>query len=116
LLILSPPLPLTIFHDRKTSAIDEEGILLTLQHRDRVCHISLALPTSSLQKLLTTMDEQLPILEQMYIGSLTNDTSVVLQKTFYATGDTVLLMGSPLLTTTAGLTLEDIPSFAYFPH
>jgi hypothetical protein len=127
----SPPLPLTISYpaiSHKATAKDEEGILLALQHRDRVRHIRLALPASSLQKVITVMDEPFPILERMHIESETDDdddAGLALPKTFQAPLirhfrlDTVALpIGSPLLMTTAGLvTLElaNIPSSAYFP-
>jgi hypothetical protein len=126
-----PPLRLTIyyFHKRRmTTAEDEKGILLDLQHRDRVRHIRLSLP-ASLQKIFTAMDEQFPILGWMYIYSehcINGDTKLALPSTFQApplrnVGLRVvaLQIGSPLLTTLVNLVtlaLKDIPSSAYSPQ
>ncbi|KAI0249394.1 hypothetical protein BJV78DRAFT_702552 [Lactifluus subvellereus] len=127
----SPPLPLAIdYHEEggEMTEEDEEGILLALRHSDRVHYISLWLPSPKLQKVITTMDEQFPILERLYIHSRTEgDTSLVLPRTFQAPNlrhlvlsPTALLnpIGSPLLTTTVGLVtlmLLDITPSAYFP-
>ncbi|KAI0246828.1 hypothetical protein BJV78DRAFT_98776 [Lactifluus subvellereus] len=125
----SPPLPLTIYYneeDRKTTEEDEEGILLALRHSDRVRYIGFYLPAPGLRKVITTMDEQFPIMERLYIRSRTKgDTSLVLPRTFQAPHlrhlglwGAALPIGSPLLTTTVSLvtlTLRDIPPSAYFP-
>ena len=122
----SPLLPLTIYYVGETSEEDEEGISLALRHSDRVHCISLYLPSPKLQKIITTMDEQFPILERMYIWSRTEgDRSLVLPRTFQAPHlrhlglwPAALPIGSPLLTTTVGLVtlwLLDIPPSAYFP-
>jgi hypothetical protein len=129
----SPPLPLTIDYYHKSfvttvTAKDEKGILLALQHRDRVHHIRLVLPASSLQKVITAMDEPFPILEQMYISSYPrtdHNRNLTLPRTFQAPLLRHLAlqtvsppMGSPSLLTTVGLVtlvLENIPSSAYFP-
>ena len=63
----SPPLPLTI--DRVNlnddiTAEDEEGIILALQHRDRVRPIRLRKSVAILQKPL---DGEFPILEYLYV-------------------------------------------------
>src|SRR6266566_5205399 len=68
----SPPLPLIIDHilkdqDHDITAEDEEGILLALQHHHRVQRIRLEMPVPSLQKLVTAMDEEFPMLEFLYI-------------------------------------------------
>ncbi|KAI0245518.1 hypothetical protein BJV78DRAFT_1287661 [Lactifluus subvellereus] len=125
----SPPLPLAIFcHEyyREMTEEDEEGILLALRHSDRVHYITLYLPTPKLQKIMTTMNEQFPILERMSIRSWTEgDRSLaLLPRTFQAPhlrhlylSPAALPIGSPLLTTTVGLVtliLGDIPPFAYF--
>ncbi|KAI0249398.1 hypothetical protein BJV78DRAFT_1155870 [Lactifluus subvellereus] len=97
---------------RETTEEDEEGILLAIKHSDRI---------------MTTMDEQFPILERLYILSRTGgDTSLVLPRTFQAPHlhhlflwHAALPIGSPLLTTTVGLVvtlaLRHIPPSAYFP-
>jgi hypothetical protein len=131
----SPPLPLTIDYCYKAfvttvTAKDYKGILLALQHRDRVHHIRLVLPASGLQMVITAMDEPFPILEQMYISSYTRTDhyttlTLPLPKTIqtphlrhFALRTVALPLGSLSLLTTVGLVtlvLEDIPSFAYFP-
>jgi hypothetical protein len=63
---------------------DEEGILLGLQYCDHVHHIMLSLPASSLQKFITVMDEPFPILEQMYDSYTSDDTNLLLPRTFQA--------------------------------
>jgi hypothetical protein len=67
----SPPLPLIIYYDDKDRNItteDEEGIMLALQHRDRVRRIYLCLPIPSLQKLVDALDDKFPMLEYMYMA------------------------------------------------
>jgi hypothetical protein len=124
----SPHLPLTIDyhtsdHGREMlTAEDELGIFLALSYRDRVRHIYFwMLP--NVGKFVSVMDDQFPILERMYIHSQTEE--VVLPVTFQAPNlrnltlwPASLPIGSPLLTTTAGLValmLSDIPASAYFP-
>ena len=86
----SPPLPLIIDHilrdqDHDITAEDEEGILLALQHRHRVQRIRLEMPVPNLQKLVTTMDDEFPMLEFLYITAPTEqDVSLVLPQTFQA--------------------------------
>ena len=125
----SPPLPLTIlYHEggRETTEEDDEGILLALEHTDRVQYIHLDLPSPKLLKFITIMDEEFPILERMYIWSRTEgDRSLVLPRTFQAPHlrhigllRAALPIRSPLLTTTVGLVslmLIEIPPSAYFP-
>jgi hypothetical protein len=129
MLACSPPLPVTIYYwdkDRETTAEDEEGILLALRQCSRVRHICFALRTPNLRKSITAMDVQFPILERMYVKSRTEEpTSLVFPRTFQAPNlrhlklfTASLAIGSPLLTTTAGLVtliLENIPPFPYLP-
>ena len=124
----SPPLPLIIDHSdeaREFTAEDEEGIILALQHRDRVCRIRLRLPIPFLQKVLLTMDDEFPILEYLLIGRLIkHNMGLVLPKTFQAPHLHHLLLSnfaipirSPLLTPAVGLvtlSLEFIHPSAYF--
>jgi hypothetical protein len=124
----SPPLPLVILYNYTDSdqgpvitAKDESGILLALSHRDRVRRV-LFRRLPNLGKYIKVMDGQFPILERLYISS---KTALVLPVTFQAPNlhrlglKTVSLpIGSPLLTTTTGVTylhLSDIPESAYFP-
>jgi hypothetical protein len=120
----SPPLPLTIhYHARggDITADDESGILLALSHRDRVRHIYFEM--QNVGQFVTVMDDQFPILERMYILSL---TEVALPVTFQAPNLRHLRLRvasipieSPLLTACAAglvvLELHDIPASAYFP-
>jgi hypothetical protein len=122
----SPPLPLTIeYHTIRgeMTTDDESGVFLALSHRNRVRYIWLWMPPN-LKNLVTVMDDQFPILECIDIYSVT-DSEVVLPVTFQAPNlrhltlsPASLPIGSPLLTTAAGLVtlrLHDIPASAYFP-
>jgi len=107
----SPPLPLIIDHEINLTAEDEEGIILALQHRERVRRIRLVLPVSSLQKLITAIDDEFPALESLYLGPRTNHSSpLILPSTFEAPQLRYLWLnyfaspiGSRLLTTAVGL-------------
>ncbi|KAI0275817.1 hypothetical protein BGY98DRAFT_1098587 [Russula aff. rugulosa BPL654] len=84
----SPPLPLIIDHilkdqDRDITTEDEEGILLALQHHHRVRRIRLEMPVPNLQKLVTAMDEEFPMLEFLCITAPTEqDASLVFLRHF----------------------------------
>ncbi|KAH9958566.1 hypothetical protein BC827DRAFT_554469 [Russula dissimulans] len=120
----SPPLPLIIDYvdeDCRVTAEDDKGILLALQHRDRVRRIRLRRPVPILQELVTAIDEEFPMLEYLYIKPQTKlDTSMTLPKTLQAPHLNRLILhnfafpiGSPLLTTAAALvtlSLSSIPS------
>ncbi len=84
----SPPLPLIIDHnhwDYDLTAEDEEGILLALQHCDRVCRIRLLMPVASLQKVIATIDDEFPVLAFLQISAITkHNTRLVLPSTFEA--------------------------------
>ena len=124
----SPPLPLIIDHSdeaREMTAEDEEGIILALQHRDRVRRIHLRIPMPNLEKVLLTMDDEFPMLEYLFIGRLIkHNMSLVLPKTFQAPHLRHLILvnfaipiRSPLLTPAVGLvtlSLELIHPSAYF--
>ena len=112
--------------DRRLTAEDEEGIMLVLQHRDRVCRIDLRLPLSSLQKLVTATNDEFPILEYLHVAPLTkHDARLALPRTFEAPRLRNLWLthfaspiGSPLLSTVTGLvilSLEWIHPSTY-PH
>jgi hypothetical protein len=69
----SPPLPLIIDYinqDHVTTAEDEEGILLALQHHDRVRRVRLRMPVPNLKKLIMVMEEEYPMVEYLYIATL----------------------------------------------
>ena len=124
----SPPLPLIIDHldkDRDITTEDEEGIMLALQRRDRVCRIRIEMPHSNLQGLIMALSDEFPMLEYLYIVSPPpHSTSLILDNTFRAPQLRHLIMrnfaltiGSPLLMTTVGLvtlSLQKISMSAYF--
>jgi hypothetical protein len=79
----SPPFPLIIqykvgVHARVhvLTGEDEEGLTLALQHRDRVCHIALRMPTPSLQKVITAIDDEFRILEYLYLAAPTKHNTL----------------------------------------
>ena len=124
----SPPLPLIINcidEDRDITAEDEEGIMVALQHRDRVCRIRLWVPIPVFQKLITAIDDEFPKLEYLYIRPARNDEiGLILPQTFQAPHLRHLVLfnfafpiESPLLMTAVGLvtlSLQRIPRSAYF--
>jgi hypothetical protein len=114
MLAYSPPFPLIIDYDariRYITAADEEGIMLALSHRDRVQCIYLQLPFSSLQRLITTINDELPALEFLHLGPLVkHDAHLTLPTTFEAPHLRYLELthfaspiGSPLLSAATGL-------------
>ena len=84
----SPPLPLIIdynYGNHDLTPEDEEGILLALQHRDRVCRIALWMPIPSLHKLVTAIDDEFPVLEFLDImPSAKHNTRLILPSTLEA--------------------------------
>jgi hypothetical protein len=124
----SPSLPLTIcYHhiDREITAEDESGILLALSHRNRVRYVCFRMPSPNLKNFIPAMDNEFPILEQLYIDSRTEEVFSI-PITFQAPKLHRLILwapvsppiGSPLLTTTAGLVtliIDKIPEPAYLP-
>jgi len=106
-----PHLPLIIDHNGSLTANDEEGVILALQHRERVRRIRLVMPVSSLQKLITAIDDEFPALEFLYLGPPTkHDSRLILPSTFEAPQLRYLWLnhfaspiGSRLLTTAVGL-------------
>jgi hypothetical protein len=119
----SPLLPLTIYYhtDREITAEDESGIFLALSHRDRVHYVDLWMP--NVEKFITVMDDQFPVLEYMYINSWTEmalPVTIQAPKLRHLTLWTAYVpIGSPLLIATATglvtLSLLNIPASAYFP-
>ena len=74
----SPPLPLVVDFYRKSrdiSAEDEEQIILTLKHRDRLSRVRLV---TKLQKLTLAMDEEYPILDYLIVVTPIEDNSTIL--------------------------------------
>ena len=132
----SPSLPLTIDHLDEYKGIsteDEKGIILALQHHDRVRRIRLRNFIPNLQKLILALDGEFPILEYLLIhykypiSAEMHDTILNIPESFRAPNlRHLLLMGfpgfniqieSPLLTTMTNLVtlnLDSIPASSYF--
>jgi hypothetical protein len=129
ILTCSPPLPLIIdhIHDNiydSISAEDKAGIMLALQHRDRVRRIRLKMPLSILQELVLAMDGEFPMLEYLYITPSECNSWFILLDTFQAPRlrhliltDFALPITSPLIeTNSTGLVtlwLQHFPQSAY---
>ena len=113
------------------TADDEEGIILALQHRDRVRRIRIMKPIPILQKLIVTLDGKFPILEYLFIQhqryhhpEITLTTHLNFPETFRAPNlrqlsleNFAISIESPLLTNLESLTdlsLIGIPSSVYF--
>jgi hypothetical protein len=114
MLAQSPPLPLTIYRDDENhdvTAEDEEGIMLALRHRDRIRRIYLYLPISSLQRLITAVDGEFPMLDYMDMGPpAKHNTQLTIPTTFEAPQLRYLVLyhftspiGSPFLTNAVGI-------------
>ena len=75
----SPPLPLVIdYEDVVITAEDEDAIMHALAQRDRVRRIRIALPFLELQKVITAIDGEYPILEFLLLVDTTEDKNTVL--------------------------------------
>jgi len=105
----------------------EEGILLALQHHNRVRRIRLRMSVSNLQKLVVAMHGKFPLLEYLYIAPMPkNNTSITLPEIFRAPHLRHLILenfalplpvGFPFLTTAVDLvtlSLNNIPLSSYF--
>ena len=130
----SPPLPLIIDHldeHNDITAADEQGIILALQHRDRVRRIRPMKSVPILQTLVMALDGEFPKLEYLSIiheryqrPSIEKNMRLNLPETFRAPHLRHLVLmsfaipiGSPLLTTMGNLvtlSLNSIPPSAYF--
>ncbi|KAH9953962.1 hypothetical protein BC827DRAFT_1387019, partial [Russula dissimulans] len=111
---------------RLRSTEDEEGIMLALKHRDRVCRIRLDVPVPNLRRIITVLDDEFPILEFLCIGPpIELSTSLILPNSLRAQhlrhlrlSNFAFPIGSPLLTTSTSLailSLEWISPSVYFP-
>jgi hypothetical protein len=124
----SPRIPLTVDYLEKGQDIateDEDGIVLALRQRDRVRRIRLGLPFPKLQRLVTAMEGEFPMLEYLYVGPPTkHSTGLVLPENFQAPQLRYFILinfafsvGSPLLTMAAAflvtLVLQKIHPSAY---
>ena len=124
----SPPLPIILDYvddSRRVSTEDEEGILLALQHRDRVRRIRLHMPVQDLQRLIVAIHDEFPMLEYLFIEPLCRHRrGLILPQTFRAPHIRYLILsnfafsiGSPLLTTPMDLvtlSLQNIHPYVYF--
>jgi hypothetical protein len=131
----SPPLPLIIDHiDDEYDVLtpeDEEGIILALQHRDRVRRIRIRKSALILQKFVLALNGVFPILEFLSIDDrrfmrpfINYTTNLNLPETFRAPHLRQLVLDnfttpieSPILTTMGNLVnlwLTSIPSSGYF--
>ena len=129
MLAYSPPLPLIIDHidvyPGMSTEDDEKGLLLALRHRDRVRRIRLMAFPSRLERLIMAVNEEFPRLEYLYIGAeYKHNVYLALPSAcqaphlrHLALENVALPVGSPLLTTAAGLvtlSLIWIPPSVYF--
>ena len=128
MLAYSPSLPLIIDYvdqARRINARDEGGIILALQHCDRVRRIRLQIPIPVLHKVLLTIGDEFSMLEYMYIMPTEEHImGLILPRTFQAPHLRHLILmnfaipiRSPLLTSAVGLvtlSLERIPPSSYF--
>ena len=58
---------------------DEEGIILALEQRDRICRIHLGMSITNLQKFIMAINDEYPILECLIIMHVTEDKSTILK-------------------------------------
>jgi hypothetical protein len=111
--------------DHDIIAGDEEEIDHALGYRDRIRRIHLRMPAQNLQKVVMSIDDEFPILEDLMLEpSHDADVNLVLPRTFQAPQLRRLmscnfgLIGFPLLATATGivlLSLINIHPSAYFP-
>ena len=111
----SPPFPLVMDYfrpDRDITAEDDEGIMLALQQHHRVRRVRLYTPAWKLQKLITTIDEEYPVLEYVIMqpSDMYEITTLMLPETLQAPRLHHLMllcfafpMGSRLLTNAASI-------------
>jgi hypothetical protein len=124
----SPPLPLVIDYidyDRDLSEEDEKGIMLALQHRDRVRRIRLLLRHQDPQKFVLAMGAKFPMLEFLDLDPIDNaNIGFTLPETFRAPHLRRLVLtyfAFPMVFTPLApakglitLLLNKIPASAYF--
>ena len=123
----SVPLPLMIDYDGLNCDLateDEEGIMLALQHRDRLRCIRLEMPVLTLEKFLAAMDGEFPILEFLQIEPpMDPDSGLILPSTFQAPQLRHLILdcitspiGSPLLASATALVTLVLQLVHPYPH
>ena len=124
----SPPFPIIIDHFHTDNgdymtANDVEGIILALEHRDRVRRIRLRTSILIMEKVIVPMDGEFPMLEYLCLAPMHN-MDFLFPKTFQAPQLRYLLLvdfacpiGYPLLSAATGLvalSLVHIPPSTYF--
>jgi hypothetical protein len=82
MLAQSSPLPLIIDYldEDPVTADDEEGVVLALQHRNRVRRIRIQMPGLDWPRLALAIDGEFPMLEYLYLGLLSE--YLILPETF----------------------------------
>jgi hypothetical protein len=115
MLLHSPPLPIVVdyFHEPEYSDIsgeDEEGLTLALEQCDRVRRIRLRMGITNMQKFITAISGEYPILEYLIIFPFVKKKAFVLPETLQAPHLRHLYLSYfalpirfPLLTTATGL-------------
>ena len=74
----SPRLPIVIdYESRDITPEDEEAIILALEQRGRVRRIRLDIAALKLQKLITAIDGEYPILEYLILGNVPEENRTV---------------------------------------
>src|SRR6266851_2525520 len=123
MLAQSSPLPLIINYPRnyprdQVTAEDEEGVVLALQHRNRVRRIRIQMPASNLERLIAAIDGEFPVLEYLYFelpGLMFPETLQAPRLRHLILLNMTIPMRSPLLITCVGLvTLALQDASAYF--
>ena len=109
----SPPFPLVIdYFDPDLDLFADEGITLALEHRDRLRRVRIGMPVPIVQKLITAIDEECPVLEYLIMVPSADEkiTALILPETFQAPhlrhlalSGFALPIGCRLLTTAVGL-------------
>ena len=93
MLAYSPPLPLVVDYslreDSDITTEDEEGAILALKQYNRVRHVRLIMPATSLQKFIVAMDDEYPILQYLIIwnpaeGNLDQIPALIFPETLQA--------------------------------
>ena len=114
----SPPLPLIVDYSAHRAMLktiyltaEENGMILALKQRNRICRVRLKVPSQNLRKVVKVIDEEYPILEYLYLSPLVTDaTTFKLPERFQAPRlrhlvllNFTLSIGSRLLTTTTSI-------------
>ena len=110
----SPPLPLIIDYHKhhNISAEEENEIIFALEQRERVHRVRISFPVPNMERFITVIEGEYPILEYLIMSTPVGDKSanLILTETFQAPHlryltliGFAILIGSRLLTTAVGL-------------